>query len=106
LEEYVCLTICGQSGENEDDFHKRLIEFWTFMLRNYPDDYEKVYAETTQFSRKKGLIAREYMIEVDAVEKIASLFAARGFTVEPYDLDDLYSKYEATSPDWFQIPHD
>ena len=106
MEEYVCLTICGRSGESEDDFRKRLTEFWTFVLRNHPDDYEKVYAETTRFTKQDDLIARQYMIEVDAVEKIVSLFTAEGFRVEPYDRDDIYNKYEATSPDWFQIPHD
>jgi hypothetical protein len=31
--------------------------------------------------------------------------AAAGIEYDPIDPDDLYSKYEATPPQWFQIPH-
>jgi len=106
LDEYVCLTVCGHEEESQDDFRKRLTEFWTFMLRNKPDDYETVYAETTKFMSVAGRVARQYMVEVDSAEMMVTIFSESGFMVEPFDLDDVYNKYEATSPDWFQIPHD
>ena len=45
--EYLCLTIRSQPDESEPNFKTRLSVFWTLMLRHHPEDFEKVYAETT-----------------------------------------------------------
>ena len=41
----------------------------------------------------------------DRIEAILDELAAAGVGHAPVDRDDLYSKYEATSPDWFQLDH-
>ena len=37
---------------------------------------------------------------------LESELAAAGLDHEPIDRDDLYSKYEASPPEWMQIEHD
>ena len=105
MTDYVCLTLLANSGESEAAFKARLALFWTHLLRTRPDDYKRVYAEATRFIHEDDCIARQYMVEVDAVEVVTAELSAKGFAFQPVDLDDTYTKYEATSPDWFQIPH-
>jgi hypothetical protein len=105
LTEYVCLTLLAKPGESEATFKARLALFWTHLLRKCPDDYKRVYAEATRFIHEDDCIARQYMVEVDAIEVVTTELTASGFAFSPVDLDDTYPKYEATSPDWFQIPH-
>ena len=75
------------------------------MIRNKVDDYERVYAEATSFGRTGDCVSRQYMVEVDAIDAVTAEFTAAGFTFAPVDVGDTYSKYEASSPDWFQIEH-
>lgn len=103
--EYVCLTLHARHGESEPAFKARLTAFWTHMLRNKPDDYERVYAEATRFGIADGCMTRQYMLEVEAAPALIAELTATGITFEPVDVDDTYTKYEATSPDWFQIEH-
>jgi hypothetical protein len=105
MNDYLCVTLMGNSGEGEAAFKARLAAFWTHMIRNRPDDYEKIYAEATRFGNDAGQVTRQYMVEVDVAEVLAAELISNGIAAAPIDLDDTYSKYEAVSPDWFQIEH-
>ncbi len=105
MDEYVIVTLVGRAGEAEAAFKSRLSEFWTRMLRGRPDDYEKVYAEASKFEPAGDKVGRRYMVAVDAAGALTNELTAAGVDFLPVDADDLYSKYEATSPDWFQIEH-
>jgi hypothetical protein len=105
MHEYLLLTLVGNPGEPEPDFKARLTAFWTHMLRNRPDDYERVYAEATAFGSANGRPTRQYFVEAAAVEALTAELTAAGLGFEPVDPDEEYSKYEASSPDWFQIEH-
>lgn len=105
MTEYLCLNLLANPSETESAFKARLATFWTHMLRNKPDDYEKVYAEATRFTAVDGRVSREYMVEAEAVAVLISELTAGGIAMAPVDVDDIYTKYEATSPDWFQIEH-
>ncbi len=104
MTEYICLTLLGNAGESEAAFKARLAAFWTHMLRTKPDDYVRVYAEATRFGNTAGPISRQYMVEADAADAVTAELTAHGIAFAPVDADDTYTKYEATSPDWFQIP--
>ena len=105
MDEYVCLTVVGGLGEVESAFKSRLVAFWTHVLRTRPDDYEKVYSEATAFEDEGGRPARRYMVEPGAVPVLTAELTARGVGFLPVDADDLYSKAEASSSEWFQIEH-
>ncbi len=105
MSEYVCLTLLANPGEAEAAFKSRLTVFWTHMVRNKPDDYEKMYAEATRFGRTDGCVSRQYMAEVDVLNTLTTELAAHTVAFATIDIDDTYTKYEATSPDWFQIEH-
>jgi hypothetical protein len=105
MTEYLCLTILGNEGESESAFKQRLTEFWTYMLRTKPGDYEKVYAEATKFGNAGSRVSRQYMIDAEAIDLITAELTAQSLAYAPIDREDVYSKYEATSPDWFQIEH-
>ena len=103
--EYLCVTLVADPGEAEAAFKGRLSAFWTHMLRNKPDDYERVYAEATRFEPVDGSVGRKYMVEVGVLDVLVGELAAAGVKVVPPDPDDTYSKYEAAPPDWFWIEH-
>jgi hypothetical protein len=103
--DYLCVTLVGKPGEPEPEFKARLTAFWTHMIRNRPDDYERVYAEATAFGSAGGWPTRQYMVEAAAVAALTNELKAAGVDFLPVDEDDVYSKYEASSPDWFQIEH-
>jgi hypothetical protein len=105
LTEYVCLTLLAEPGEAEPAFKARLTAFWTHVLRTAPDDYERVYAEATRFAATGGRVSRQYMVECDAADAVAALATTSGVACAPVDPDDTYTKYEAASPDWFQLDH-
>lgn len=105
MDEYLCLTLVGKPQEPESDFKARLTAFWTHMIRNRPADYERVYAEATAFGSAGGRPTRQYLAEAGVVGVLTAELAAAGVDFEPVDEDDVYSKYEASSPDWFQIEH-
>ena len=91
--EYVCLT------------KMRLSAFWTLMLRNHPADFERVYAETTSFEHKGMQLSRQYLVEAGATGLLEIEMRHAGLEYEPIDPDEIYSKYEATPPDWMWIEH-
>jgi hypothetical protein len=105
MTEYLCLTLLSSSSESEAAFKSRLTAFWTLLLRTRPDDYAKVYAEATKYGSVEGCVSRQYMVEVEGVDLLLDDLAANGIDFVPLERDDTYSKYEAASPDWFQIPH-
>ena len=106
MDEYLCLTLLAQPGESESAFKLRLVEFWTHMLRNKPDDYEGVYAEAKAFDTEGGRTCRRYMVEIDALPAVTAELRAKGMAFAEVDEDDTYHKAEASSSEWFQIPHD
>ncbi len=105
MTEYLCLTLLSNPAEPEPAFKARLAAFWTFLLRARPLDYAKVYAEASKFETVEGRISRQYMVEVEGVEVVLEDLTANTIAFMPIERDDTYSKYEATSPDWFQISH-
>jgi hypothetical protein len=105
VDDYVCVTIVGNSSESQADFKSRLTAFWSHYLRTRPDDYEAVYAESTEFDLVDGAPARRYMVLLEGVDPLIRELDSAGLRSLPVDRDDLYSKYEATGKDWFQIEH-
>lgn len=105
MDDFVCVTVRSRPGEAFDAFNKRLIDFWSGMIRVRPDEYKRVYAETTQYVPVGDQLTRQYMVEVGVADVLAGELTAVGVDRDPVDADDVYSKYEATPPEWFQIPH-
>jgi hypothetical protein len=105
MTEYLCLTLLSKPSEPESAFKSRLASFWTQLLRTRPDNYLKVYAEASKFRTDEDRVSRQYMVEVDGVDVLLADLVANEIAYEPVEREDTYSKYEATSPDWFQIPH-
>lgn len=105
MEEYLCITVLSRPAESEPEFAARLSRFWTHMLRNHKDAFEKVYAETTAFGNEDGRATRQYLVEQGVADLLEREFAANGLEHEPIDRDDVFSKYEATPPDWMWIEH-
>lgn len=105
MDEYLCLHLRSNPGEREADFKARLTAFWTHMLRQRPDDYEKVYAEATAFETSGDTITRQYLIEASVAIALAKELTHAAMAFDPIDEDDHYSKYEAAPPDWFWIEH-
>lgn len=105
MDEYVCVTVRSRPGESADEFNKRLIEFWSGMIRGRKDEYDRVYAETSRFGSAGDRVTRQYLVAADVADMVADELSAAGVEHDPIDAADLYSKYEATPPEWFQIPH-
>jgi hypothetical protein len=103
--DYLCLTLTANEGESETAFKSRLTAAWTHLLRTAPDAYEAVFAEAKEFDTTNGRVSRAYMVEAGAAEAVAKSLASQGVGVEALDPDDVYSKYEASGSEWFQIPH-
>jgi len=105
MDEYACLTLLANPGESEAQFQSRLYAFWTHMLRQQPAEYEKVYAEATEFETEQERVARRYMIQPEVVSLLQQELTALGIEFIPIDNDDLYSKAEASTNEWFQLEH-
>ncbi len=105
-DEFLCLTLVSLPNEAEATFKTRLVEFWTHMIRNLPDDYEKVYSEARGFESDDDSITRQYMIGIDVWPILEPVLKARKMGHLPMDEDDTYNRAEASSSEWFQIPHD
>ena len=105
MEEFTRLTVCSRENEPQGEFNKRLIDFWTRVLRGWPEEYKRVYAETAQFEFQADRFARLYFVGCEICELIQRELSTSRIDFEPIDVADLYSKYEAASPEWFQIPH-
>lgn len=105
MTEYLCLTLLAAAGEPEAAFKSRLTAFWSHLLRTQPDTYAAVYAEATHFHTTDGRVSRQYVVESDATEAVAQALTAAGIATLPPDPDDVYTKYEASGSEWFQISH-
>ena len=105
MDDYCCLTVLSRPGESREAFNKRLIDFWTTMLRSRESDYERVYAEASSFKQQADRISREYLLESGVVDVLESELKTAGLDHDEVDRDELFSKYEASPPDWFQLEH-
>ena len=105
MDEYLCVTVRSKPGEAEADFKARLSRFWTHMLRTRQDDFEKVYAETTEFEEEGGRLTRQYLVREDVLGVLERELAAAGVEHAAVDRGDVYTKYEAVPPEWMQIEH-
>ena len=105
MDEYVCVRLRSRPGETKADFSKRLIDFWSHFLRTRPDEYEQVYAETTRFERDGDYFVRQYLVGLGVLGFLEKELQTGGIQHDPIDHDELYTKYEAVAPEWFQIPH-
>lgn len=104
-DDYLCVTVRSRPGEGEPAFKSRLSEFWTHMLRQFPDEFEKVYAETSAFDADGDHCTRQYLVELSGIDVIKREMAAQKIDHQPIDRDDHYSKFEATPPEWIWIEH-
>ena len=105
MDDYLCITLLGRPHETDGLFQARLAEFWTHMIRNFKDEYEKIYAEAVEFEKDGDCFTRQYIFEADVRETLEAELRAQGVDFEPIDGDDVYSKYEASTSEWFQIEH-
>ncbi len=104
-DEFLCITVISKGDESSSEFAARLSEFWTKMLREFPDDFEKVYAETIEFEKRHDKQTRQYLCEEDAVEIVLREMKLADIAHDEVDLDDRWSKYEAAPTEWWQIEH-
>jgi hypothetical protein len=105
MDELVSITVLSRDHESEAEFAARLSRFWTHMLRSRKTDFEKVYAETTSFQMNGRRISRQYLVEADVLNVLEEEMRLADIAHEPIDADDVYSRYEAVSPEWMQIEH-
>jgi len=105
MSEYLCVTVRSRPSEAESSFTSRLSELWTDMLRNHPDEFEKVYAETAKFEPDGGVLTRQYLFEAEIVAMLTAKLRTSAIDHDAIDEDDVYSKYEAVPPEWFWIEH-
>jgi hypothetical protein len=103
--EYLCLTLKSRPDESEPDFKLRLSTFWTKMLREHPDDFERVYAETVNFELHGDQLSRQYLVEASVIPLLEIELRAIGIEFDEVDPEEVYSKYEATPPEWMWIEH-
>jgi hypothetical protein len=105
VSDYVCVTVRSRPAEDANAFNKRLIAFWSDVLRARKPDYDRVYAETTRFEPAGDRMTRQYMIEAGVADVLVGEMNRAGIDHDPIGADDVFSKYEAAPPDWYQIPH-
>jgi hypothetical protein len=105
VDDHLCIVVRSKPGESKDEFHKRLIEFWSQLLRGRPDDYKRVYAESSEVEATGSAWGRKYLVHVEAADVLEAELKRAGLEHDPIDGEDRYSKYEAAPPEWFQIPH-
>lgn len=103
--EYVCLTLLADAGESEASFKSRLTALWSHMLKTFPVEYERVYSEAVRFEREADTVARRYMVDPGVLGTLLPLLERQKIAGLPLDPDDLYSKAEASSNEWFQLEH-
>lgn len=105
MNDYLCVTVVSKPGESEGAFSARLSAFWTHMLRGQKADFEKVYAETTEFEKDNVRLSRQYLAEAGVINLLETELRGAGLDFEPIDRDEVFSKYEAVAPEWMQIEH-
>ena len=105
MKEYILVTVCSKKEESENTFSQRLSLFWTQMLRQNPEEFEQVYAECSEFENHAEILSRKYAILPELASPLKTKLLNEGFDVLDIDIDDFYSPYEITAPDWMQIEH-
>ena len=103
--DYLILAVRSRPGEAEAAFKARLAAFWSHLLRTREADFEKVYAEAVRSEPAGDALARHYLVEAGAIDVLEAELRTAGIDFAPADRDDLYSKYEAAPPHWFQLEH-
>lgn len=103
--EYLCVTLLSNPGESEGAFKARLTVAWTHLLRTAKAAYDAVYAEAKAFERSGDRVSRAYIVEAEAADAVAAALRAAGVEAVEVDDQDVYSKYEASGSEWFQIAH-
>ena len=99
------IVLAGHSNENEALFSARLSRFWTGILRGYPEQFEAVYAESSEFGSTDNRPTRQYAVEPAVVLFLEEKLKEAGIVLLPVDPDDTYTRHEAVAPDWWQIEH-
>jgi len=105
VDEYRCITLLSRPGESAGEFTGRLSALWTHALRRHQADFEKVYAEMSIFENRGVRLSRQYLVEAEVAIRLGGLLRELEMDFEPIDEDEVYSKYEATPPEWFLIEH-
>ncbi len=105
VDELLCVTVVAEPGEAESAFRARLTQFWTHVLRNFPTEYESVFAESAGFGTEDGCVSRQYMVGTAGLATVLRELSSHKIQHLPVDEDEVYTRYEATGSEWFQIPH-
>jgi hypothetical protein len=105
LDDHICIVVRSNPSESGETFRKRLIEFWSHVIRTRPNDYERVFAESAEPDPDGSAWTRKYLVHVEVADVLETELKGAGLRNDPIDRDDPYSKYEAAPPEWFQIPH-
>ena len=105
MSEYLSVQLSSDAGETEASFKSRLSALWSHMLRQHEAEFEKVYAETSKFTAHGDRLGRQYLFEAGIVDFLKAKLAEQKFAFDEIDEDEIYSKYEATPPEWFQLEH-
>jgi hypothetical protein len=105
MDEFISVTVLSRPGERQADFSGRLSKFWTHMLRNRLSAFEKVYAEATAFEEQTDRWSRKYLAEETVLDILVAELTAASVDFAPIDHNEVYSRYEAVSPEWMQIEH-
>ena len=99
------IELAGLPNESESLFSTRLSRFWTGILRLYPEQFEAVYAESSEFGRNDNRPTRQYAVEFAVVLFLQEQLEKVGIELLPVDPDNTYTRHEAVAPDWWQIEH-
>lgn len=105
LEEFQGIVLSGDTNEKEAHFSARLTNFWTKILRGYPEQFEAIYAESSEFGTRNGKPTRQYAVDPAVVLFLREQLEEAGIDLLPVDPDDTYTRYEAVAPEWWQIEH-
>lgn len=105
LEVFQGIVLTGQRNEEEAHFSARLSRFWTSILRGHAEQFEAVYAESSEFGSREGKPTRQYAVDPAVVLFLKEKLEEAGIDLLPVDPDDTYTRYEAVAPDWWQIEH-
>lgn len=105
MEEFQAIVLAGNTNESESQFSKRLSQFWTEILRRHPDQFEAVFAESSQFGTRDSRPTRQYVVDPSVVPLLEAKLRETGIDLLPIDPDATYNRHEAVAPDWWQIHH-
>ena len=105
MDDYLGISLQSSEAESETAFSLRLSVFWTEILRKYPIQFEGVFAESAKFEKRNDKIIRHYLVNKTVIDFISKKLEEASISYLEIDRENYFSKYEATSPDWWQIEH-